>query len=58
MVGNFLTYMMKNFETELVIMGSKIAMKTYQIPFDVANLKNFNEFYQKYGKFIKDASHK
>ena len=56
MMGNFLAFMMANFETELVIMGSKIAIKTYQIPIDTSKLKNFNEFYQKYGKFIKDAS--
>ena len=56
MMGNFLAFMMANFETELVIMGSKIAIKTYEIPIDTTKLKNFNEFYQKYGKFIRDAA--
>jgi hypothetical protein len=56
MMGHFLAFMMTNFETELVIMGSKIAIKTYEIPIDTTKLKNFNEFYQKYGKFIRDAA--
>jgi len=55
MMDNFLSYIMKNFETELVIMGSKTALKTYQIPLDVAKLKSFDEFHKKYGKFVIDA---
>lgn len=56
MVANFIQYMMDNFETELVVMGAKLAMKTYKIPMDSAKLKNFETFYAKYGKLIKDAS--
>ena len=55
MMANFIEYMMNNFETELVIMGSKIAIKTYKIPMDSAKLKHFDEFYTKYGKLIKEA---
>jgi len=44
--------MMDNFETELVVMGAKIALKTYSLPIEPTQLKNFNDFYQKYGKYI------
>lgn len=56
MADNFFTYIMANFETEMIIMGSKIALKTYQLPIDMAKLKSFGEFYKKYGKFVTDAS--
>lgn len=56
MLDNFLGYMMKNFETELVIMGAKVAMKQYKLPMDPSKLKNFDEFHKKYGKYILEAS--
>lgn len=55
MAYNFIEYMMKNFETELVVMGAKIALKTYQLPIEPTQLKNFDEFHKKYGKYIVDA---
>lgn len=55
MVDNFLGYMMANFETELVVMGSKTAMKIYKIDVDYLKLKNFEQFHKKYVKFITDA---
>jgi hypothetical protein len=55
MAGNFFEYMMKNFETELVVMGAKIALKTYKLPIEPSQLNNFDEFYKKYGKYIVDA---
>jgi len=55
MSDNFLVYMMKNFETELVVMGAKIALKTYKLPIEPSQLKNFDEFHKKYGKYIVDA---
>jgi hypothetical protein len=56
MVDNFLAYMMKNFETELVIMGAKTAMMNYKIPFNPMKMKTFTEFNGKFGKFIKAAA--
>jgi hypothetical protein len=53
--ANFFDYMMRNFETELVVMGSKIALKTYKLPIEPSQLKNFDEFYKKYGKYIVEA---
>lgn len=56
MFDNFLSYIMKNFETELVVMGAKIALKTYKLPIEHTKLKNFDEFHKKFGKYILDAS--
>jgi len=56
MADNFLGYMMKNFETELVVMGARIALTTYDLPFLPTKLKNFDEFHSRYGKYILQAS--
>jgi len=56
MADNFFSYMMKNFETELVVMGARIALTTYNLPFQPTKLKNFDEFHNKYGKYILQAS--
>jgi hypothetical protein len=56
MADNFFAYMMKNFETELVVMGARIALTTYQLPFQPTKMKNFDEFHQRYGKYILSAN--
>ena len=56
MSDNFLGYMMKNFETELTVMGARIALTTYNLPFLPTKLKNFDEFHQRFGKYILQAS--
>ena len=56
MADNFFGYMMKNFETELVVMGARIALTTYNLPFQPTKLKNFDEFHQRFGKYILQAS--
>jgi hypothetical protein len=56
MADNFFAYMMKNFETELVVMGARIALTVYNLPFQPTKLKNFDEFHKKYGKYILQAS--
>lgn len=55
MADNFFSYMMANFETELVVMGAKIALKTYGLPIEPSQLKNFDEFHKKFGKYIVEA---
>lgn len=55
MADNFFNYIMANFETELVVMGAKIALKTYKLPIEPSQLKNFDEFHKKYGKYIVEA---
>jgi hypothetical protein len=56
MADNFFNYMMKNFETELVVMGARIALTTYALPLQPKKLKSFDEFHQRYGKYILQAS--
>jgi hypothetical protein len=56
MADNFLGYMMKNFETELTVMGARIALTTYDLPFLPTKLKNFDEFHSRFGKYILQAS--
>jgi len=56
MADNFFAYMMKNFETEIVVMGARIALTTYNLPFQPTKLKNFDEFHQRYGKYILQAN--
>ena len=55
MAQYFFEYIMANFETELVVMGAKIALKTYKLPIEPSQLKNFDEFHKKYGKYIVEA---
>ena len=55
MADNFFSYIMANFETELVVMGAKIALKTYKLPIEPSQLKNFDEFHKKFGKYIVEA---
>jgi hypothetical protein len=52
----FFEFMMDNFETELVIMGTKIALSTYKLPFDIDEIKCFLDFHKKYGKYISSAT--
>jgi len=55
MADNFFGFMMDNFPTELVVMGAKVALTQYQLPFDASKLKNFDRFHSKYGKYILQA---
>lgn len=56
MADNFFAYMMANFETELVVMGARIALTTFNLPFQPTKLKNFDEFHQRFGKYILKAN--
>jgi len=55
MAENFLGFMMANFSTEMVIFGARTALKSYKLPFDHTKMKNFGDFFDKYGKLIIDA---
>ena len=55
MAQYFFSYMMDNFETELVVMGSKVALKTFKLPIEPSQLTNFDQFHKKYGKYIVEA---
>jgi len=54
----FFEFMMNNFETELVIMGTKLALSTYKLPLDPDEIKCFDAFHTKYGKYIAQATDK
>ena len=56
MADNFFRYMMDNFETELVVMGARIALTTYNLDITPTKLKHFDEFHQRYGKYILQAN--
>ena len=54
-VNNFLTFSMDNFDTELVVMGIKLALTQYQLPIDPDEVECFDKFHEEYGKYIKAA---
>ena len=54
-VNNFLRFAMDNFETELVVMGIKLALTQYSLPIDPDEVECFDEFHEKYGRYIKAA---
>jgi len=54
-VNNFLRFAMDNFDTELVVMGVKLALTQYGLPIDPDAVECFDEFHDKYGKYIKAA---
>jgi hypothetical protein len=54
-VNNFLRFAMDNFDTELVVMGIKLALTQYSLPIDPDEVECFDEFHDKYGKYIKAA---
>jgi len=53
---NFFRFMMDNFETELVVMGAKIALTNYDLPLDPSKMKNFDEFHDRFGKYVIAAN--
>lgn len=54
-VDNFLGFMMKNFQSEMVIMGSRTALAIFRITFDPSGMKNWDEFSDKYQDLILQA---
>ena len=55
MVDRFLRFMMDNFETELVVMGVKLALTQYALPIDPDEVKCFDEFHDRFGRYITKA---
>jgi hypothetical protein len=51
-VDHFFTYMMANFQTEMIVLGAKTALRDYQLPIQHRQLKTFKIFHEKFGKFI------
>jgi len=46
---------MDNFETELVVMGIKLALTQYSLPIDPDEVACFDEFHERFGKYITAA---
>jgi hypothetical protein len=57
-VNCFFKFMMDNFETELVVMGTKLALTQYQLPLDPDEIECFDDFHAKFGKYIAAATEK
>lgn len=55
-VNNFFRFVMDNFETELVVMGTKLALTQYELPLDPDEIDCFDEFHSRYGKYIAAAT--
>lgn len=55
MADNFFAYMMKNFTTEVTVMGARVALTTYNLPFVPNKLKNFDEFHKRFGRYVVAA---
>ena len=55
-VNHFFRFIMDNFETELVVMGTKLALTQYQLPLDPDEIESFDEFHSKFGKYIAAAT--
>ena len=53
---NFMSFMMKNFETEIIVMGIRIALSQYALPVHLPKLKTFKEFKDKYSKLVLKAT--
>jgi len=58
MADFFFRYMMDNFTTELTVMGARVALTTYNLPFIPGKLKHFDEFHKRFGKYIVAANSK
>ena len=55
MADNFFKFMMDNFTTEVTVMGARVALTTYNLPFVPNKLKNFDEFHKRFGKYVVAA---
>ena len=51
-VDHFFTYMMANFQHEMIVLGAKTALRDYQLPISHRQLKSFKTFHDRYGKYI------
>lgn len=54
-VHYFLRFAMDNFDTEMVVMGISVALKQYNLPIDPDAVPCFDEFHDRFGKYVKAA---
>ena len=55
MADNFFRFMMNNFPTEIVVMGARTSLVSYGLPLDPGQMKSFDAFHAKYGKYVVAA---
>lgn len=55
-VNHFFRFIMDNFETELAVMSTKLALTQYQLPLDPDEINCFDEFHTRFGKYIAAAT--
>jgi MoxR-like ATPase len=55
MVDNVITFWMKNFQPEMVVMGSRIALSTYRLPFQPDKLRSWKDYSERYQDLILKA---
>ena len=55
MADYFFKFMMENFTTEVTVMGARVALTTFNLPFVPNKLKNFDEFHKRFGKYVVAA---
>ena len=53
--SNFISFMMDNMETEMVIMASRIAMQQYKLVPKQKKIERFDEYFGRYGRLVLDA---
>ena len=51
-VDHFFKFMMDNFQTEMIVLGAKTALRDYQLPINHRLLKEFKTFHDRFGKYI------
>lgn len=51
-VDNYFEFMMDHFPTELVVMGAKVALSKFELDIDPAKSKQFDKFFERFGKYI------
>lgn len=54
-MSNFFQFSMDNFKTELVVMGGKVALSTFDLPLNPAKTPSFPDFHKKYGRYVLSA---
>jgi hypothetical protein len=53
--SNFISFMMDNMETEMVVMASRIAMQQYKLVPKQKKIERFEEYFSRYGRLVLDA---
>jgi hypothetical protein len=55
LADNFFRFMMDHFPTEMTVMGARMAITNYNLPFQPNKLSHFKEFFDRFGKYVVKA---